>query len=1111
MSRSNRPQNHSEGQEKLSQERNQQRNGSQTGIEPEGMQRLMNLLALKNNRDRWRRFIALPLAAAMIIPAAWPAATLAASGQPLAAMSLGGTASAASLASTASLAKDLEQQAAALGIPLYTFEDGVPKGFTAEGGGKLEVSGRHAKDGEQSLRWDYVAGSRLLAKAKIGFEPFVENDRDQSIRTFVVWVYNEEPKDDVITFQFGRGNKADSWFEMKLDFSGWRTAWVSFERDMEGTPHKAMNRMTVTAPDSGSGTLYFDSMMLSTPLDPRHHTPDMQVPFVNPGVMEAANAHWLGLLHYSRQTPPESPAEVTDGDLAAFRAIEDKFTELVFKRQKVTDALLGDIRSKYAAFGIVREEGTIRGGSLFMPHFDQVPKELKDSFKELNNTVDLRAFTDFMLLVANTYLSTEDSAWREELKQMYIDLAEHLADQGWNYGSGQGTMHHLGYNVRGYYSSAFLMRDVLEEAGLLGQTQQTLFWLSGAGKMYMPSDQVEGNIDILNTTLNGMLASILVQKDTTDKVRDLQSFSSWLSQGLRPANGLDPAFKKDGSAFHHDNHYPAYAKDAFNGVTPVMYVLSGTPFRVAEDAHETLKKALLSMRLYSNKTQWLISIAGRHPDGKGALVLPPFRYMALAGSPDGTESVDREMAAAFLRLSDKEDATVRQFRALGIEAEPDPNGHWTMNYASLGLHRRDQWLAGVKGYSRYLWGNETYLDANLYGRYISYGQLQIMGQGAPVNHQDSGYVQEGWDWNRWPGTTTIHLPFDKLRSDVRNVDRFSGFEEMLLSDETYSGGLSLEGRNGMFAMKLHEHPKYDGSHRARKSYFFFDDRIVALGSDIENNNSEYPTETTLFQNHMPQTTDPVWMSAKGAISEFPFQDRLELSEDSWLVDNKANGYYVPAGQTIAITRSEQQSKHQKDDSDTSGTFATAWIDHGKAPKNGKYEYAVLVNTDADRMAGFAETMADPDQAPYRVLQQDRMAHIVYDRATGITGYALFEASEDVNQGLIRAVDTPSMVMTRQEEDRLVLSVVDPDLRLYEGIEEDQYDENGVQKEVSVYSRTWRHSESIMRPMKLTIEGEWELASADSRIRILSSEGGRTVLELDCKDAEPLELALLPKS
>ena len=45
----------------------------------------------------------------------------------------------------------------------------------------------------------------------------------------------------------------------------------------------------------------------------------------------------------------------------------------------------------------------------------------------------------------------------------------------------------------------------------------------------------------------------------------------------------------------------------------------------------------------------------------------------------------------------------------------------------------------------------------------------------------------------------------------------------------------------------HEHDKYNGSHRARKSYHFIDGMIVCLGSDIENTNTEFPTETTIFQ------------------------------------------------------------------------------------------------------------------------------------------------------------------------------------------------------------------------------------------------------------------------
>ena len=91
------------------------------------------------------------------------------------------------------------------------------------------------------------------------------------------------------------------------------------------------------------------------------------------------------------------------------------------------------------------------------------------------------------------------------------------------------------------------------------------------------------------------------------------------------------------------------------------------------------------------------------------------------------------------------------------------------------------------------------------------------------------------------------MPFDKLRAVVLNVDTYSGMEEMLYSDEAFAGGLSQARRNGNFGMKLHEHDKYNGSLRARKSYHFLGETIVCLGSDIENTVAQYPTETTVFQ------------------------------------------------------------------------------------------------------------------------------------------------------------------------------------------------------------------------------------------------------------------------
>ena len=64
--------------------------------------------------------------------------------------------------------------------------------------------------------------------------------------------------------------------------------------------------------------------------------------------------------------------------------------------------------------------------------------------------------------------------------------------------------------------------------------------------------------------------------------------------------------------------------------------------------------------------------------------------------------------------------------------------------------------------------------------------------GERVTFTTSGWQENGFDWNRIPGATSIHLPFDQLRAKVLNVDAFSGMEEMLYSDEAFAGGLSQE-------------------------------------------------------------------------------------------------------------------------------------------------------------------------------------------------------------------------------------------------------------------------------------------------------------------------------
>ena len=396
----------------------------------------------------------------------------------------------------------------------------------------------------------------------------------------------------------------------------------------------------------------------------------------------------------------------------------------------------------------------------------------------------------------------------------------------------------------------------------------------------------------------------------------------------------------------------------------------------------------------------------------------------------------------------------------------------------------------ARGHSRYLWAAEHYLGHNLYGRYLAHGSLQILtaAPGQMVTPATSGWQQEGFDWNRIPGVTSIHLPLEQLKAKVMNVDTFSGMEEMLYSDEAFAGGLSQKRENGNFGMKLHEHDKYNGSHRARKSFHFIDGMIVCLGSDIENTNAAYPTETTIFQLAVTDKAGhDYWNDYRG--------------EGKIWIDHLNTGYYVPVSARFE-KNFPQYSRLQDTGKETKGDWVSLVVDHGKAPKNGSYEYAVLPQTTESAMKAFAK------KPGYKVLKQDRNAHIVRSLTDNLYSYVLFETPQTLLPGdLLQRADTSCLVMIRKESsDKLLLTVAQPDLALYRGPSDEAFDEDGKRVERSIYSRPWINDESKEIPVTVTVKGYWKIKETPF-CKVVSADKKQTVLCFTCKDGASFEVEL----
>ncbi len=914
---------------------------------------------------------------------------------------------------------------------MFSFEKPqIPDCITATHS-RLSVSDLHYKDGKHSLEWTFEPGGILEFKKDLKFEKKDPTGKDLYLSAFIVWVYNEVPQNATIEFQFLKDGKRCTSFPFGINFSGWRAAWVCYERDMQGTPEEGMNELRIIAPNS-KGTLFIDHLITATKVDARQQTADLQVPFVNAGTTN----HWLVIYKHSLLKPDIELTPVGNKQREEMQLLEKRFRDMIYTKGKITDKEVENIRKKYDFYQITYKNGQVSGVPIYMVRAAEayeriIPDWNKDMLTKMG--VEMRAYFDLMRKIAVAYNnSTAKPVIREEMKKKFLAMYDHITDQGVAYGSCWGNIHHYGYSVRGLYLAYFLMKDVLREAGKLQEAERTLRWYAITNEVY-PKPEVDGiDMDSFNTQTTGRIASILMMEDTPEKLQYLRSFSRWIDYGCRPALGLSGSFKVDGGAFHHRNNYPAYAVGGLDGATNMIYLLSRTEFAVSKLAHETVKNVLLTMRFYCNKLNFPLSMSGRHPDGKGKLVPMHFAMMALAGSPDGKAEYDSEMASSYLRLisnsgvendapeympkvsNAEERKAAKLLIEKGFRPEPDPQGNIAMGYGCISVQRRSNWSAVARGHSRYLWAAEHYLGANLYGRYLAHGSLQILtaAPGQTVTPATSGWQQEGFDWNRIPGVTSIHLPLEQLQAKVLNVDRYSGMEEMLYSDEAFAGGLSQQKMNGNFGMKLHEHDKYNGSHRARKSYHFIDGMIVCLGSDIENTNTEFPTETTIFQLAVTDKAGhDYWRNYQG-------------DKKVW-VDHLGTGYYVPTA--IRFEKNfPQHSRMQNTGKETKGDWVSLVVDHGKAPKNGRYEYAVLPQTNETAMKKFAKKPA------YKVLQQDRKAHIVESASEQIVSYVLFETPETtLPGGLLQRVDTSCLVMTHQESaDKIKLTVAQPDLALY---------------------------------------------------------------------------------
>lgn len=591
--------------------------------------------------------------------------------------------------------------------------------------GTLSISPHHYKMGSESLRWDWVGGDTItVSPPGINTADVIDTKKG----TCDFWVWNGTPGGK-IKVEFMNGTTAQYWFEFNLNYIGWRRAVRSYLYDMEKLVANRTNTfdsVRITAPDLGAGSLYFDAV---TWVGNRYERiRDAQ----NPGISgNLSNSSWADAY---AQVPPIFLTAPTAGELAELRVLRARWLDAAKGNFAPSSDIVAAAKTKFEEMDIAVGTNGIRGvvvGKNTSALDDDISVAYKDSWPRT---------------------LAKDYAWNiataNSSRDQMLQLANHLMDQGHAANSNElpTATNTSGYDYRRLPTALILMAPAYD-TDMKQKTWDWLRWAYHLGDFWTTT--WERDTDDIHLYSFQQLGAILFLVDHDEAVRQLRAKKLYLVRFWEFSEGSEDGVKVDGTGFHHRSHYNNYMY-VYGTMISTAYILRDTGFQINLTTYENLRFAVLTyMRMSADASGATIgyfgnALCGRKPfDTNISFSKTALRQLGELGGQFYPTDVDEVVAQAFNRRFGTGDALA----FVDVDPEPSPDGFYQFNHSPLGIYRRANWVASIRAPQRYFWSSEIYSNENRYGRYQSYGVLEILYFGGLSK---SGQQLNGWDWNHPP-------------------------------------------------------------------------------------------------------------------------------------------------------------------------------------------------------------------------------------------------------------------------------------------------------------------------------------------------------------------------
>lgn len=489
-----------------------------------------------------------------------------------------------------------------------------------------------------------------------------------------------------------------------------------------------------------------------------------------------------------------------------------------------------------------------------------------------------------------------------------------------------------------------------------GQTGQNLIWF--ASQLVFRGCLLRSSADIQSGI--SMIGDVIV---------------STTREGIQP----DFSFHQHGAQLYSSDYGSAFIQSTalFIGAA------HGLSFAPADAKYKLLVDYML------DGTQWMVRRGFWGESCRGRDISRPWWNNALVLSPHIQQ---------FIPLAGNRSADMRNFLAhLNGERDESLIGNKHFWRSDFQAHRRKEFLASLRMTSKRLIGSELINAENLKGYYRTFGSLSIQVRGDEYDD-----IYPVWDWALLPGVTGPH------KSTI------PAMPAKLWGTTDFVGGAS-DGLYGAAAMDLN----LEGV-TGKKSWFFFDREVVALGAEIKSVGND-PVKTGINQANL---RGEAWIGDASGAGRAAGRSTTKITEKSWIHHDSVGYLLLAAGEAYLRPASQSGSwfsinNNYPSDRVDRDVFSL-WIDHGVKPANGSYAYAVLPGVGRNEMTVYAEAN------PIRVLSNTARLQAVRHMTANVTGAVFMVAGEvELHDELSLKVDKPCVAVAHIAASQVKLTLANP--------------------------------------------------------------------------------------